>query len=101
MFDKKDVGDQAMEPRQPTSTGITLQDQPRFSQLARKGCFVVLVHLLPNIKFSYKGTVSSMRCTRLAMGAEKCRPSERSAKIGQSLAPFSNLDCFVLFTVAS
>ena len=65
MFDRKDIVDLAKKPWQPTSIGITVQDQPRFSQSARRGSYRVLLHLLANTKFPSQGTVSSTRCARL------------------------------------
>ena len=65
MFDRKDIVDLAMKPWQPTSMGVTVQDQHRFSQSARRCSYRVLLRLLANTKFPFQGTVSSTRCTRL------------------------------------
>ena len=64
-MDKMNMVDLAMKRLQPTSTGLTLQDQLRFSQLAREGSYRVLFRSLANLKFSSQGTFSSTRCTRL------------------------------------
>ena len=77
MFDRKDMVDLAMKPMQPISTGITLQDQPRFSQIARKGSYRVLLPSLANIKFPSQGTVSSTTCTYL-QESEQIKISGRS-----------------------
>ena len=66
MFDRTDdIVDLAMKPRQPTSMGTTVQDQPRFSQSAQRGSYWFLLRSLANKKFPSQGTVSSTRCTRL------------------------------------
>ena len=65
MFDRKDIVDLAMKPRQPTSMGMTVQDQPRFSRSARRGSYRVLLRSLANRNFPSQGNVSSTRCTRL------------------------------------
>ena len=65
MFDRKDIVDLAIKPWQPTTMGITVQDQPRFSQSAQRDSYLVLLRSLANTKFPSQGVVSSTRCTRL------------------------------------
>lgn len=51
MFDRKDMANLAMKPRQPTSTSITLEDQPQSKQFPQRDTYrdvaLVCEHKIP------------------------------------------------------
>ena len=63
IFERNEMNECPRKPRQPTSIGITWQIQPFSTQLARNVSYRFFFHSCASPRFSFLGTVNSMRRT--------------------------------------